>query len=149
MSRMRKAAMSAVFGYLHFGFAIVTGIFLVPLTLHALGARTWGLWLASSEVLAYAGMVDLGVLSVLPWLLAEAKGRRDRTELSDMVSQGLWLSACVGIVYAVVALVSWQLLPTKMFLTPPDRTMVDGPLGQAAVECGDRIGGDPGVRSAE
>jgi O-antigen/teichoic acid export membrane protein len=68
------------------------------------------------------------VLSVLPWLLAEAEGRRDRTELSDMVSQGLWLSACVGIVYAVVALVSWQLLPTKMFLTPADRTMVDGPL---------------------
>ena len=125
---MRKAALSAVFGYLHFGFAIVTGIFLVPLTLYALGARTWGLWLASSEVLAYAGMVDLGILSVLPWLLAEAEGRRDRAELSDMVSQGLWLATCVGLIYAVVALLSWQLLPTKMFLTAANRTMVDGPL---------------------
>ena len=73
MSRMRKAAMGAAFGYMHFGFAIVTGIFLVPLTLYALGARTWGLWLASTEVLDYAGMVDLGVLSVLA---VDARGSR-------------------------------------------------------------------------
>ena len=66
MSRTRKAAAIAIFGYLQFAVAIVTGVFLVPLTLHSIGARTWGVWLASGEVLGYAGMADLGVLSVLP-----------------------------------------------------------------------------------
>jgi O-antigen/teichoic acid export membrane protein len=128
MSRARKAAVIAAFGYVQFGVAIVTGLFLVPLTLHSLGPRTWGLWLASSEVLGYAGMVDLGVLAVLPWLLAEADGRRNRAESSNLVSQGVWLGCCVGVVYAAVALGLWQLLPSKMFLTPADRNVVDGPL---------------------
>lgn len=128
MSRARKAVVIAAFGYMQFGVAIVTGLFLVPLTLRSLGPRVWGLWLASSEVLGYAGMVDLGVLAVLPWLLAEADGRRDRVESSNLVSQGVWLGICVGIVYASVALGLWQLLPSKMFLTPADREVVDGPL---------------------
>lgn len=128
MSRARKAVAMAAFGYAHFGLAIVTGLVLVPLTFRTLGARAWGLWLASSEVLEYAGMVDLGILAVLPWLLAEAEGRRDRAELSNLVSQGVWLGLCTGVVYAVVALGLWQLLPSKMFLTAADRHLIDGPL---------------------
>src|SRR6185436_11208979 len=104
MSKTRKAAIIAAFAYAQYGLAIVTGIFLVPLILHTLGARSWGLWLASSEVLAYAGMVDLGILGVMQWILAAAIGRNDREEQKMLVSQGVWLGICVGIVYGVVAL---------------------------------------------
>jgi O-antigen/teichoic acid export membrane protein len=133
MSKTRKAAAIALFGYLQFGVAIATGIFLVPLTLHAIGARTWGVWLASGEVLSYAGMADLGVLSILPWMLAEAEGRRDREALSKLVSQGVWLGAAVGIIYAALALALWQFLPSAMFLTPADRQIVGPPLAFAVL----------------
>jgi O-antigen/teichoic acid export membrane protein len=131
MSKTRKAAAIALFGYLQFGVAIATGIFLVPLTLHTIGARTWGVWLASGEVLSYAGMADLGVLSILPWMLAEAEGRRDREALSTLVSQGVWLGAVVGVVYALAAFVLWQFLPAALFLTPADRQVVGRPLAFA------------------
>ena len=90
MSKTRKAATIAAFAYVQYGLAIVTGIFLVPLTLRTLGARAWGLWIASSEVLGYAGMVDLGTLGIMPWILAAAVGRDDQEEQKRLVSQGLW-----------------------------------------------------------
>src|SRR5688500_10012624 len=85
MSRVRKAAVNASFSYAQFAIAIVTGIVLIPLTLHHLGARSWGLWLASGELLGYAGMVDLGVIGVLPWMLAEADGAHDRQRMRRLV----------------------------------------------------------------
>jgi O-antigen/teichoic acid export membrane protein len=133
MSRTRKAAAAAGFGYLQYALAIVTGIFLVPLTLRSLGARTWGVWLASGEVLSYAGMADLGVLGVLPWMLAEAEGRRDRAELSTLLSQGVWLGAGISVVYAALALVLWHFLPFALFLTSTDRSLVGPPLALAVL----------------
>jgi O-antigen/teichoic acid export membrane protein len=128
MSKARKAATIAVFAYGQYGLAVVTGIFLVPLILHTLGARAWGLWLASSEVLAYAGMIDLGILGVMPWILAAAIGRGDREEQKMLLSQGLWLGICVGIVYGIAALIAWHVLSPKMFLTEADRALVARPL---------------------
>lgn len=133
MSRKRKAAAIAAFGYIQFGLAMVTGIFLVPLTLRSLGARTWGVWLASGEVLAYASMADLGVLGVLQWLLAETEGRRDRDETSKLLSQGVWLGAGMAVVYVSVALVLWELLPSALFLTAADRQLVGPPLALLVV----------------
>jgi O-antigen/teichoic acid export membrane protein len=128
MSKTRKAATIAAFAYAQYGLAIVTGIFLVPLTLRTLGARSWGLWLASSEVLGYAGLVDLGILGVMPWILAAAVGRGDRDEEKALVSQGLWLGVGVGILYAAAAFIAWHVLSPRMFLAPADRAVVARPL---------------------
>ena len=133
MTRTRKAAVTAVFAYAQFGLAIVTGIILIPLTLRALGPRTWGLWLTSGELLGYAGMIDLGVLGVLPWMLAEADGKRDRTAMRRLLSDGFAVGAIVGAGYLVVSLALWRLLPSRLFLLPSDRTVVAGPLALLVV----------------
>ena len=88
MSRTKRATIAAGFGYAHFGFALIIGIVTVPLLLDRLGTRTWGLWLATGELLAYAAMVDFGVLGVLPWMLAEADGRGDRLAMRRLISNG-------------------------------------------------------------
>src|SRR5206468_11298052 len=128
MSRMHKAAMIAAFNYMQYALAIVTGFVIVPLTLHHLGARSWGIWLASGEILNYAAMVDLGVLTALPWLFAEAEGRRDREAMRRFVSLGLWLGVAVAAGYGVAALVLWRVLPSALFLTPSDRRLIALPL---------------------
>jgi len=133
VSLRRKAAITAAFGYLQFGISIVTGLFLVPLTLHSIGARTWGVWLASGEVLAYAGMADLGMLAVMQWLIAEAEGRKDRREMANLVSQGIWLGTAVGIVFVSLAFVLWRSLPSVLFLTAADRAVIERPLLLAVV----------------
>ncbi len=133
MSLRRKAAATAVFGYLQLAVSVATGLVLVPLTLHSIGARTWGVWLVSGELLAYAGMTDLGMLGVVQWMIAEAEGRGDRDEMSELVSQAVWLGVAVGLLYVVVSLVLWRVLPSALFLSAADRQMVQGPLAVTVV----------------
>jgi O-antigen/teichoic acid export membrane protein len=127
VSRVRKAAITAGFAYVQFGMAIITGIVLVPLTLHYLGGRSWGLWLATGELLGYAGMADLGVLGVLPWMIAEADGRNDRETMRRLVGHGVWLGVGIAIVYAAVAMLLWSVLPSALRFTDQDRTLVGAP----------------------
>ena len=133
MSRVRKAAITAGFAYVQFAVAIVTGIVMVPLTLHYVGARPWGLWLATGELLGYAGMADLGVLGVLPWLIAEADGRRDRDVMRRLVGHGVWIGGGVALVYTTVSALLWWLLPSALRLPESDRLLIGGPFAVLVV----------------
>jgi O-antigen/teichoic acid export membrane protein len=128
MSRMRKAVVTAVFAYAQFGVAILSGIVLVPLTLHRVGATSYGLWLASGEILGHAGMVELGVLGVLPWMIAEADGRDDRARIRILLSNALAIAFLTGLAYFAVAALGWMFLPGVLRLTAADRASVFGPL---------------------
>jgi O-antigen/teichoic acid export membrane protein len=128
MSRVRLAALTASFSYLQYGLAIASGLILVPVTIAAVGARDYGLWLATGELLGYAGMVDLGVLGVLPWMVAEADGRRDRAKLRELVANGVVVGSVVGIGYLAVAAFLWTLLPLAVSVSPADRRNLAEPL---------------------
>jgi O-antigen/teichoic acid export membrane protein len=133
MSLGEKAAATAMFGYLKFAVAIASGLVLVPLTLQRIGPRAWGVWLVSGELLAYAGMADLGMLGVVQWLIAEAEGRGDRDEMAHLVGQALWLGTLVAAAYVVISLVLWRALPSVLFLSDADRQMIRGPLSLTVV----------------
>jgi O-antigen/teichoic acid export membrane protein len=128
VSRVRRAAVAASFSYLQYALAIASGIVLVPLTLHYVGARAYGLWLASGELLAYAAMVDLGVVGVLPWMLAEADGRGDRDRMRGLVVNGLAVGVAGSIGLGVLAGVLWLVLPSALALGSADRQALGGPL---------------------
>ena len=133
MSRIRKAAITAAFTYVHFGLAILTGIVLVPLTLHYLGARSWGLWLATGELLGYAGMTDLGILGVLPWMIAEADGRNDRQAMRRLVGHGVWIGCAIGVAYVAVSALLWAVLPSVLRFTTDDRALIFPPFALLVV----------------
>jgi O-antigen/teichoic acid export membrane protein len=128
MRRARQATIIAAFGYGQYALAIATGVLLVPLTLRYLGARSWGLWLASGEVLNYAGMVDLGMLGVLPWLVASAEGHGDSGQTRHLMSHGLWFGVAIGLFYAAAAAVLWSWLPSVLTMTEADRALIGPPL---------------------
>jgi O-antigen/teichoic acid export membrane protein len=128
MSRTRKAAVNAVFGYSQFAIAIASGIVLVPLTLHRVGATSYGLWLASGEILGHAGMVELGVLSVMPWLIAEADGKADRARMRRLVGNGVAVATFVGALYLALAIAGWMFLPGFLRLSQAERASIYGPL---------------------
>jgi O-antigen/teichoic acid export membrane protein len=128
VSRVRIAALTASFNYIQYGLAIASGLILVPLTIDAVGARSYGLWLATGELLGYAGMVDLGVLGVLPWMVAEADGRRDRARLRELVANGFAVGLVVGLGYAAVAGLLWTLVPAAINVPAGDRSSLAKPL---------------------
>jgi O-antigen/teichoic acid export membrane protein len=133
MSRARRAIVAASFTYVQFGLAIVSGLILVPLLLSRLGARTYGLWLVSGELLGYAAMLDLGVLALLPWLVAQADGAKDQQAVRRLLVHGFALGTLAGVAVTGLAAVVWWMAPTVLRLTEGDRAMLAGPLGVVVV----------------
>ena len=128
MSRTIRATITALFGYLRFGFAILTGLWLVPFTLHHVSARMYGFWLASGELVAYAALAEFGVLVTVPWLIAEADGAADRGRMRALVTTAVaaaLVSAAVSGL-AVVGLLS--ALPSVVHLEPGEQAGVLGPV---------------------
>ncbi|MDQ3346359.1 MAG: hypothetical protein M3545_00165 [Acidobacteriota bacterium] len=128
MTRTHRASIAASFTYLQFALSIVVGIALVPFVLQSVGERLYGYWLASGEVLAYAAMADLGVMGVVPWLVAEADGRGDRRAIQRVMSTAVCAALFVSALYGVLVVVLWHLAPSILTLTPADRASIAGPL---------------------
>lgn len=133
MSRTHRASIAASFAYLQFALSIVVGLALVPFVLHRVGERLYGYWLASGEVLAYAAMADLGVMGVVPWLIAEADGRGDRPEMQRIMSTAACAAVFVSVVYGSLVLLLWRIAPGVLSLAPADRAAIVGPL--TAIAC--------------
>jgi O-antigen/teichoic acid export membrane protein len=128
MSRTKRASIAASFAYLQFALAIVVGVALVPFVLHRVGERLYGYWLASGEVLAYAAMADLGVMGVVPWLVAEADGRGDRRAIQRIMSTAVCAALFVSAAYAGLVAILWRFAPAILSLAPADRAAIAGPL---------------------
>jgi O-antigen/teichoic acid export membrane protein len=132
MSRVHRASISAIFAYLQFALSIVVGIVLVPFVLHKVGERIYGYWLASGEVLAYAALADLGVLGVVPWMIAEADGRRDRAAIRSLMSTAFCAALAVSFIYLALVAAIWQIGPAVLKMGAAERAAVAGPLALMA-----------------
>jgi O-antigen/teichoic acid export membrane protein len=128
VSRTRKAGFIATFSYLQTGLALVSGILLLPFILRRVGTESYGLWLACGDLLAYSAMADLGVLGVLPWLIAEKDGRGDRQGIRDLLSNGLAAALVVSFLYFLVAFVLWFFASRIVNITGAQKTTLTGPL---------------------
>ncbi|MGL6075794.1 MAG: hypothetical protein ACRC8S_16680 [Fimbriiglobus sp.] len=106
MSRTARVVISSIFQGWQFIFSLVAGIIIFPMTVHAIGVESFGLWLASGEVVGYLLLSDLGVFSVLPWLIAAKDGTEDREAIAALVTDGLVvaLAICVAMSVSVLTL---------------------------------------------
>lgn len=128
MSRTRKAGIIATFSYLQFGLALISGIMLLPFILRHVGTQSYGLWLACGDLLAYSAMVDLGVLGVLPWLVAEKDGQGNRQGLRELLCNGLAVALFISILYVLVAVLLWLFASRIINLTEDQKGVLTGPL---------------------
>jgi O-antigen/teichoic acid export membrane protein len=128
MSRTQKALLATAFTYAQWVLTAVTGLFLTRFLVRALGQDVYGTWLATGALLGYAGLADLGLLGVMPWLFAEADGARHTDRLRSLLGNGLIAGAVGGVVYLGVALSIWALLPSLLHLTPTDSDALRGPV---------------------
>ena len=112
-------------GYLHTLSAMLVGLGLTPYLLRQLGSHDYGLWLLGTQVVFYLGLMDLGVVALVPREVASASGLPDgdRTDaLQTLIGQ-------------TARLVLWQLPPVAvaggvvLWLLPADWALLRGPLG--------------------
>jgi len=115
-SRTRRFLGGLGVGYLHTIVVVAVGLWLTPYLLHHLGQRDYGLWLLGAQVLIYLGVMDLGVMALLPREVAFTTGRAggpESDELPALVGETarlvLWQTPAV----AVGGLVCWWLIPAE------------------------------------
>jgi O-antigen/teichoic acid export membrane protein len=128
MSRTARATINALFGYVRFGVTVLIGLWLVPFTLAHVGAERYGLWLASGELLAYAAMTEFGVLSTVPWLIADADGRGDRARMRELVTTASVAATLSALACAAASVALWLWLPAMVKMTAVERDAVLGPV---------------------
>ena len=126
MSRTARATATALFGYGKFAIAIATGLWLVPFTLHHVGPRLYGYWLASGELLAYASLTEFGVLVTVPWLIADADGRGDRDGMRTLVTNGVAAALMTAVGYTLIAGALILALPHVIHLDAAEQAPVVG-----------------------
>ena len=126
--RTRRALLGAVFTYGQVLLAIGAAFVVTPAVLRALGARPYGLWLSSGELVGYFLLLDFGVFAILPWLIADADGRRDSAGLRRILAHGLAVAVALLALLLLLAAACWRWLPVVLHLTPADWHALAGPL---------------------
>ena len=120
--------LSAALTYGQFIIAIGSAFFVTPLILKTLGARQYGIWLSSGELLSYVLLLDFGVFAVLPWLIARADGQKNYVEMRRILVQGFAIALMLSTVLILVVLALWGKLPLILHLDAADWRNLAGPL---------------------
>jgi hypothetical protein len=128
MSRVRNALTATAFSYAQTTIGILFALYLTRFLIHTLGRDLYGMWLATGALLGYAGLADLGILSVMPWLFAEAEGARDSAKLRSLLAHGLAAAFVGAIAVAAVLLGLWCFVPRVLHLSTADVRVLRGPV---------------------
>jgi O-antigen/teichoic acid export membrane protein len=102
-NRRRAVIIQMVGGYVNKGIIIIQGLLLIPLYLHFIGVRMYGLWLASGGILAWLAFMDMGMGSLLIQRVSSAYGRREYNQTASYFVNGL-------VVYGVLDLLFLSLV---------------------------------------
>ena len=127
-SRTRNTLLGSLFIYGQFLTALAATFFVTPLILRTLGAREYGIWLSTGELVGYFLLLDFGVSAILPWLIARADGQQRRPELRQLLVNALAVALGLALLFSLVTLAAWDRLPGALRLTGGEWQALGGPL---------------------
>ncbi|HKG90857.1 MAG TPA: lipopolysaccharide biosynthesis protein [Gemmatimonadaceae bacterium] len=119
MSRTRRFLGGVGWGYFSQLVMTVSGFVLTPIILSTVGQQAYGLWAVGLQITAYLGLLDLGVVALLPREVAYAVGRANAAgpssdaELAELIGRSvrvvLWQLPAVAAVAAAI----WLFMPDE------------------------------------
>jgi hypothetical protein len=106
IDRRRSAVLLLVGGYANLVLTAAQGLLSVPFYLHFLGARVYGAWLGSGDILGWLAILNVGMASFIIQRVARAHAQGDGAGAASFAASGLLLQGVpVGmIVLGAVAL---------------------------------------------
>src|SRR5688500_11590096 len=117
MSRTDRFLKGIGFGYTSQILTTLVALWLTPFLLHRIGQHDYGLWLVGTQLMFYLGLLDLGVVALLPRETAFATGRaksiEEASELPLIIGQTVRLIAFQVPLVALGALLAWLMMPPE------------------------------------
>jgi O-antigen/teichoic acid export membrane protein len=89
--RVRHIARNVLFNWLGTIANMAVGFFLSPFILHRLGDVAFGVFVLANSVVAYLGLLDLGMQSSVLRFVSKGHTRGDHEGASDAISAALWV----------------------------------------------------------
>lgn len=115
MSRTNRFLSGIGFGYTSQILTTVVAFWLTPFLLRRIGQHDYGLWLIGAQLLAYLGLMDFGIVALLPRATAYATGRasgvREAKDLPEIIGQTIWIVLCQTPLVAVASYLLWLTIP--------------------------------------
>jgi O-antigen/teichoic acid export membrane protein len=116
MSRSHRIFSAVVLGYVYQVLVTLVGLWLTPILLDRIGRDEYGLWLIIGQVVAYVGLLDLGIVALLPREVAFSVGRAGGTsdpKLQDLIGRTVWLTLCQLPLVAAASAGVWYFLTSS------------------------------------
>jgi O-antigen/teichoic acid export membrane protein len=115
MSRTKRFLGGISLGYTNQVLVTIVGLWLTPFLLHRVGQHDYGLWFVGAQLLAYLGLMDFGIVALLPRATAYATGRAGSVvaarDLPEIVGHTTWLVLWQTPLVALAACILWFTIP--------------------------------------
>ena len=106
---MRLLRRNLIATYASYAAAIVSGLIVTPIVVHALGKEQYGLWVFIGSVTVFLGLLDIGVGPAVVRFAALEHGRGG--SVSGLASSALSVYGVLSVVTAVISVVVAWLVP--------------------------------------
>jgi O-antigen/teichoic acid export membrane protein len=119
MSRTKRYAASMVSGYTALGMNIVYTLASIPLALHYLDAKNFGLWALIMQVSGYLALVEFGTSTAISRILADHKDDRDSGNYGSVIKTAFAVSVVQAAVIALMGILAAPLI-ARLLITEID-----------------------------
>ena len=117
--RVRHIARNVLFNWLGTIANMAVGFFLSPFILHRLGDVAFGVWVLANSVVAYLGLLDLGMQSSVLRFVSKGHTKGDHQGASEAISAALWVRLQVSALALVLSAGLAVIFP-HVFKVPAD-----------------------------
>jgi O-antigen/teichoic acid export membrane protein len=100
-----RVGRSVVLNWLSLAITIGVAFFLSPFIVHRLGNVAYGVWTLVNSMIAYMGLLDLGLRGAITRFVSMHHARGQHVESSRAVSAAFWFRVGVGLLIIVFSLV--------------------------------------------
>ena len=117
--RVRHIARNVLFNWLGTIANMAVGFFLSPFILHRLGNIAFGVWVLAISVVAYLGLLDLGMQSSVLRFVSKGHTRGDHEGASEAISAALWVRLQISVLALLLSAGLAAVFP-HVFKVPQD-----------------------------
>lgn len=100
-SKAQKLAKGTTARFVSFFLNAVVGFLLMPIIVHSLGDKMYGLWAVAGSFLGFYGLFDFGLSSAVQRYLSKALGKNDTNEANVNINTALFIFTAICLLVLV------------------------------------------------